>query len=157
MNHASRRHNQLAHHQNPTTSFESILDCELRQTPAAPDLTRSIMGQLGYMRCSPAVVRRRRVRRWANRGLLAAAMTVTMLFGIQMHNASSQARRPLEITIPTAVSNDFRQHQDRVQHVIRAILELPARIETPEADDNENASHLDEEVIRSAVAPVRWV
>ena len=39
----------------------------------APDLSRSIMGRLGYMRVSPAVARRRAMTRWANRASNRAA------------------------------------------------------------------------------------
>ena len=45
---------------------------EVVASPAPPDLTRPIMGRLGYMRVSPAVARRHRIRRAVRRAALVA-------------------------------------------------------------------------------------
>ena len=100
-----------------------------------PDFTRTIMGRLGYMRVSPTVARRHRIVQWANRaGML---MVVAMAFGLgwRVFESSPQVRRPVETTIPQAVSHDVQIQQQRVGSMIETIrsISLP-RLNPPMAE-----------------------
>ncbi|MCH7603352.1 MAG: glycosyltransferase family 4 protein [Planctomycetes bacterium] len=81
------------------------LDCPVE----CPDLTRSIMGRLGYMKASPNVVRRARILRHVNRGLLGVAAMVALGVGIFIHNHGPDARRQVGPSLSEAMNNALLQ------------------------------------------------
>jgi len=135
-------------------SPEQELLRELSRPAASPDLTRPIMGRLGYMRAAPRVVRRRRIRRWVNRLTLAAVALLVVVVAGRVHESSPRARRAAGLTIPAAVGSDVNRHQQRIKGTIQLIREIapPAPTDTPSSEDT-----LDEDVDRSAVGPFRWM
>jgi hypothetical protein len=110
--------------------FSRALDRELRRDlhragAAGADLTRSIMGRLGYMRASPRVLRRDHLRRWTSRlGTLAAA-AVALIVAVHGHNSSTNARRTIGPTIPAAVTNELREQRERLESVFQLLRHLP--------------------------------
>lgn len=136
--------------------IDRIIDSGLQRPAGAPDLTRSIMGRLGYMQVSPAVARRRRLQRWLRRASLVCVAGVAGWLGVLTFLSSPESRQPADFTMPSAVNNDFQNQQHRMNSVIQLLRELPPVIEQNEADEAD-VLYLDEDVDRSAVAPVRWV
>ena len=126
----------------------------LSRPAASPDLTRPIMGRLGYMKAAPGVVRRRRIRRWVNRLTLAAVGLLVVVVAARMHESGPHARRAAGPTIPAAIGSDVNRHQQRIRGTIQLIREFApaAPTDSPPPDDA-----LDEDVDRSAVGPFRWV
>lgn len=122
-----RRHE--CHHDLPHERDE--LFAELSRPVGAPDLTRSIMGRLGYMRVDPAVARRRRIHRWAGRSAVLIMMALTIAGGITVFNQSEAVRRPYDMTIPSAIGQDVEQHQQRVNTLIRVLQSSTPRHEIP--------------------------
>ena len=90
----------------------------------APDLSRSIMGRLGYMRVSPAVARRRARMRWANRAGLVCVLGVAAVIGWRVFESSPQVRRPADTTVPQAISHDVQNQQERLGTMIQTIREI---------------------------------
>jgi hypothetical protein len=128
----------------------------------APDLSRSIMGQLGYMRVGARVARRRRMAGWANRAALCLVAAVAFGFGWRVFTASPQVRRPAETTLPQAVGRDVRMQQQRIGGVIQTIRSISSpKVGKPSTSGERPAESkprvLPEDVNRSAAAPVRWV
>lgn len=141
--------------------FDRLMAEALRGKSAAPDFTRSIMGRLGYMRVSPEVASRQRRRRWAWRSAFAFLSISAVGMGIHLHNASPDARRPLEMTVPAAISHDFETHQERFDSLLNMLREMtPPGTPIPEdfsADPPGGSYELDEDVNRSAIGPVRFI
>ena len=130
----------------------------------APDLTRSIMGRLGFMQASPQVIHRYRIRRRISRTLFTLAMASVILAAFHLHQNSPQARRPEGQTLPAAIGSGINHHQNGLSNVIRAIRNLtppveeqPDSVDLPDAAPNSGPTELNEDIDRSAIAPVRWV
>jgi hypothetical protein len=111
--------------------------------PPRPDLTRRIMGRLGYMRADQAAARRARRRRWLNRASGAAVMALTLLVAVHVHNQGAAARRPAGPTIPTAVRDELRQQKERLDSLFQWLDRLwlpesarPAPDEAPPHGDD---------------------
>ena len=136
--------------------IDRILESELRRPVGSPDLTRSIMGRLGYMQASPVVVRRKKLQRWLGRLSLVCVSGVVGWVGVIAYQSSPEARRPFVDTMPSAIHSDLQYQQHHFNSVIQMLREMPPRIEFNDADDA-HMPHVDEDVDRSAVAPVRWV
>ena len=132
-----------------------------RNQGEAPDLTRRIMGQLGYMQVGPRVARRHRIRRIAGLiGTLAVAV-LALSVGMRFYENGSDARRPAGVTIPAAIGNDVQRQQNQIGNVIRSIrnLSLPPRpleIE-PAAPDDDSPPRMLEQDDHGSTAPFRWV
>lgn len=132
----------------------------LRETPAAPDVTRRVMGRLGYMRVSDPVARRHRRRRWIRRGVCIAVMAVTAGAGWRTYDTSSAVRAPAEMTVPGAIILDAHQRQMQFRSLFQSIqLQTPA---PQPADDSpvqssQEQSWPTDDVNRSAGAPGQWV
>jgi hypothetical protein len=133
--------------------------------PQTPDLTRVIMGRLGYMRVPSAVARRQRVRRMVMRGVTLGVIVAVAATGVALYGLSPDARRPLgDSAIPAALRIDLHQHQQRVSSVLEIFkpatpISAPATAAEPAGEwlrDEPFLEEPDEEVIRSAVAPFRW-
>ncbi len=125
----------------------------------SPDLTRRIMGRLGYMPVSAKIAKRHRNRRWANRlGLLAAA---ALAFGVafEVYEHGSDVRRANDLTIPRAIGTDFQNHQDRIGNVIHTIRNL-VPVSQPQHDqstDSPQEEPADGNIDQSMYAPWGWV
>lgn len=150
---------RLAGHRRP-----DFLSRMLGPSVNAPDLTRSIMGRLGFMQASPQVVRRYRIRRRISRALFTLAMASIILAAFHLHQNSPQARRPEGPTLPAAIGSGINHHQNGLSGVIRAIRNLtppieeqPDSVDLPQAVPNSGPTELNEDIDRSAIAPVRWV
>lgn len=148
------------------SSIDPLIDRGLTKPVPAPDMTRSIMGRLGYMRVPPQVARRRRVRRLVSRSALVLLAICTIGLGIQVHNASPGTRGPADVTIPSAITNDFQQHHHRMNNAWRVLQEMTPTFDhadwtvpttEPAPDLEQPPSTIDEDVNRSAIAPVRWI
>jgi hypothetical protein len=128
----------------------------------APDLTRSIMGRLGYMRVSGRIARRRRIRAAIGRTTTVVAAFGLIALGLRLHESSPGARRPVGLTIPAAIGHDVGLTQERFSRAIRGMRDLlrarPAALE-PAAPDPvpEHDEEVDEDVNRSAIGPMRWL
>jgi hypothetical protein len=127
---------------------------ELSRPTPSPDLTRPIMGRLGYMRAAPRVVRRRRIRRWTNRLTLCMAALVVIGLAARLHEASPHTRRADGVTIPGAIENDLSRHERNIRGTIQLIRELappPSTVPSPSPDA------LDADVDSSGIGPFRWM
>lgn len=102
------------------------LDCPVE----CPDLTRSIMGRLGYMKASPNVVRRARIRRHVKRGLVGVAAMIALGLGIFIHNHSPNARRQVGPSLTEAVNHDITLHQQRISNAFQTIRNFTPRNQT---------------------------
>lgn len=96
--------------------LEAPVDC--------PDLTRCIMGRLGYMKSSPRVVRRRNMMRWVRRSLLASAAMLALFAGISIHNQGPDARRPETLSLSEAAFHDVQMHTQRLGSVLQTFRSL---------------------------------
>lgn len=132
-----------------------------------PDLTRSIMGRLGYMKAHPNVIRRTRILRHLKRGLLGVAMLFALGVGIFIHNHSPDARRQVGPSLTEAVNHDIQLQQQRIGSMIQTIRNLTPRNLTP-ASYTEQKPLQTETEIRTifsdeddvpliAMAPFRWI
>lgn len=127
---------------------------------ACPDMTRRIMGQLGYMKTNPNVVRRRRFRRGLQRAGLVGAAMCAMAFGAYLFIQSPEARTPQGPTIREAVSNDIQQHQKQIDNVIQTIQQLSPALLFENLIPDEPMMDLpsnEEELPMFAMAPYCWI
>jgi hypothetical protein len=132
---------------------------DLSQPVQAPDLTRCIMGRLGYMQVPPTVARRHRLRRFAGRiGLVSAAALVASA-GVYMHLHGPDARRPADMTIPAAIGSDVERQHQRFDSVIQTIRSLTPIVPSPSSDQQHEPPPkvIDDDVNRSSIGPVQWV
>lgn len=139
------------------------LDCPVE----CPDLTRSIMGRLGYMKASPNVVRRARILRHVNRGLLGVAATVALGVGIFIHNHGPDARRQVGPSLSEAMNHDILKQQQRIGNVIQTFRNLTPRNLIPASFSEQKPLQAETEMIPNfsdeedvpliAMAPFRWI
>jgi hypothetical protein len=125
-----------------------------------PDMTRRIMGRLGYMHASSNAVRRARRQRWFNRIIGTCAMALLALGFFLMHQHSNAVRTPAEVTLPAAIGNDLQQQQHRIEHVIRTFQQIAPTVPATHVQPQEHEpadEPIDQRIDESAVAPVRWV
>lgn len=139
--------------------IEQSLAEDLLDANAAPDLTKSIMGRLGYMKVSSKVARRHRLRRWLNRLGTALVLACAIGIGFQFYSVSEQIRRPEGATVPDALGSDLQRHQDRLNNAIHTIRNLSPRVPTAplKAPARPKASPLHDDVNSLSSLPTRWV
>jgi len=139
--------------------IEQSLADDLLDADAAPDLTKSIMGRLGYMKVSPKVARRHFIRRWLNRLGMAMVLACAIGIGFQFYSVSEQVRRPDGPTVPDSLSNDLQRHQDRLNNAIHTIRNLSPRVPTAplKAPAKPKANPLQDDVNGLSTLPTRWV
>jgi hypothetical protein len=139
---------------------------ELSRPIAAPDMTRSIMGRMGYVSARGQVAARRRRRRLLGRTAMTLTVAMALVAGLQAHRHGGQVRRPIGPTIPAALGHDLQQHHERVNRAIRTIRDRSMRITVPLAHEAASPApaprwpgpgSFDEDVDRSAVGPVQWI
>lgn len=136
----------------------------------APDLTRSIMGRLGYMRVPDKVAQKKRRNRILRRSVYAAAMVAALGAGFSIYQQSESVRQPADVTVPGAIIQEAQQSRMRLNEVLNSIrlpdterLQVPASQPQPTTTPRYNEQMeptdptRDEDVNRSAVAPFRWV
>ncbi|MDY7110645.1 MAG: hypothetical protein SYC29_18590 [Planctomycetota bacterium] len=139
---------------NANDPVERELWRELSRPTPSPDLTRSIMGRLGYMKAAPGAVRRRRIRRWTNRLTLCLAALVAIGLAMRLHEASPNARQADGLTIPGAIETDLSRHEQNIRGTIQLIRELAP---PPSTTPSPSPDALDEDVDSSGVGPFRWM
>lgn len=145
--------------------FEQALERELVDGRVAPDLTRSIMGRLGYMRVSRRAAMRHRIRCWMSRLGTISVVALALGIGFHFYATGQQVRRPQGLTIPDAVSNDVERGSNQIQNAIQTIRNLgPRRATTPDggAGTHGPASQPPAEPLHDGVnqlpsTPTRWV
>jgi len=144
----------------PAPRDDELLAALVRDRQGCPDFTRSIMGRLGYMKAAEAVCRRRRVLRWIERGVLAAAALVAVVAGIQIFNAGPSARRPVQTPIHEAFERDVRERAQGLGQVIQ-ILQRITPPELPEAKpdtaDPVEASEAGQTLLPREAKGFRWI
>lgn len=138
----------------------SITD-ELSRPIDAPDLTRSIMGRVGYSRAVDPVVRRRRRQRIFGRMVTTLAAAMAMTAGVVLYQHTTEIRRPQGPTIPAALGHDVQQHRHRVNQMIQTIRDRTEHFAVPVRPQQQQSPPvnvpLEEDVDRSAVGPVEWI
>ncbi|MCZ6834681.1 MAG: hypothetical protein O7G85_02810 [Planctomycetota bacterium] len=133
----------------------------------APDLTKSIMGQLGYMQATVNANRKAFYQRWMHRAILGTAAMVALGVGIKLFNMSPEARRPAEITIHEALVNDIQNHSEGLSQLLPTFRTIPTTPESPESQESEVKPEdseaveafetNDAELPYEAKAPFRWI
>ena len=125
----------------------------LRDTPPAPDLTRRIMGRLGYMAVSPEIARRRRWRLWQQRLFLCAGGLAVIALGFVVHQNGTHARRPAANSIPQALERDVDRQRKQFERTFQTICSLVPVIEPVDVDEAEDTV----EELEWSAGPVRWL
>jgi hypothetical protein len=129
----------------------------------APDLTRAIMGRLGYMRISPAARRRRMLRKWGSRAALTCVAAVAVSIGLHAYENGPTVRRPAGPTVPAAIGSEIMRQQNRIGGVIQTIRNLvPPPQDQPPGDPSDEREAPGEPVgddvnSPSSSSPLRWV
>jgi hypothetical protein len=140
----------------------------LSDAPRVPDLSRSIMGRLGYMQVTAETARRRRLSTWANRAAVLVVAGLAFAIGWRVFEASPHVRRPAGATVPEAIHRDMQMQQQHMRGAIRGIRTIstprldPGSAERAIERDNPpvhpiRPQELQDDVNRSSIAPVRWV
>ena len=94
---------------------------ELFKPEQSPDLTRAIMGRLGYMQAKPRAARRHRVQRGIRRAGLVAAAALAIGVGLRVFEHTPDARQPGEPVIPAALGQEIERQQQNFGAVIRSL------------------------------------
>lgn len=123
---------------------------DLGRSDETPDMTREIMGRLGYMKTTDDAARRvRRGRRIARTAIIAGGVAM-LAVGAVIHHAGPRARRPVEQTIPAALSEVVQQKQERWQRSFETIIrQVPWT-----SEENTDAPGPPEQI---AMGPFRWL
>lgn len=138
---------------------------------ATPDLSRSIMGRLGYMRIAAPVSRRRTLAKWGNRAAMFMIVAIAFTLGWRVFSVSDQVRRPSDMTIPQAVGRDVEMQRQRLDSLIQTIRSISSpKLEAPPTTTGEESDGFDrprrgrhapremrDDVNRATYAAVRWV
>jgi len=142
----------------PSLIEHSLAD-DVLAAGSARDLTKSIMGRLGYMRVSEKVARRHRIRRWLSRLGTAMVFACAVGIGFQFYSVSDQIRRPQGQTLPDALGHDLERHQNRLNNAIHTIRNLSPRIPTAplRAPVKPQARPVQDDVNGVSALPTRWV
>ena len=162
MSEPTRRHDRAPDRRDDQPADDDRFDfLDLSSPIAAPDLTRAVMGRLGYMPVGEKVARRHRLRRWGQRSGLALAALLALGVATQVHEHSDRARHPQSSTIPSALENDLRHQQRRVNDVIQTIRRIAPQpglfAPAPAPVDDDEGSPLKDDMARPDNLPTRWV
>ena len=120
----------MSAHRDDLDALPPDLEGALGRPVAAPDLTRSIMGRLGYMRASRAAARRGRLRRWAARTTTCLFGVAVLAVGARVHNESASARRPDGPTVPSAIGTGMTGFIRTLETIRQIAPTVPAAIES---------------------------
>ena len=142
----------------PRAPSERLLR-DLAEPVAAPDLTRSIMGRLGYMRVPRRVALRRRLRRWSARAVTSVVALLALGVGVRVHQASDAIRRPQVPSIPSALGVEMQHQQERWGGMIRTIRELstPRPVEERMHETQPSGLPAIQDDVNLTALPIRWV
>jgi hypothetical protein len=105
--------------------------------PQAPDLTRSIMGRLGYVREPRSSAARRRTRVRIGQIVLAFGAGCLVFAALAIHQRGPSARRPLPTTLPGAVERDIASLARSIRLIrdiaapTQPVAKTPDRVEPP--------------------------
>jgi len=128
------------------------LEAALSRPVEAPDMTRSIMGQLGYMRASRAAARRGRLRRWAARATTCVFGVAVLAIGLRVHDQSASARRPVGPTVPSAIGSQMTEQGRSIIRTLETIRQIAPAV--PAVPETEPATAPFEVDLEGAVGPV---
>jgi len=105
-------------------ALDHLIESELSRSIDAPDMTKAIMGRLGYMRLSESAVRQRARMKWVRRLATAACLGLVLGVGLLMHMQSADSRLPVGPTIPAAMHESIRQSGEQFDRAIDTIRKL---------------------------------
>lgn len=134
-----------------------------RPMQGAPDLTRKIMGRLGYMRVVDEVARARRRTKWLRRCAMCAAIGMALYAGFRVYETSDAVRRPAEVTVPSAFIHDVGEQQQRLQNMFDVFRErgrqweLAPHLPVEDAGGDQDIEWNIDGVNESIDSPLRWV
>jgi hypothetical protein len=132
---------------------------------STPDMTRKIMGRLGYMRVSPTMARRQRVRSWLGRAGTFFVAAVAVAIAARVYEDSNTVRRTMDVTVPAAIGSDFQEHQHRIGNVIRTFRHLTAPPSYPAVEEQSAPAETelnapgdaDHDLVEPGLLAFRWV
>jgi hypothetical protein len=87
----------------PESDFEKLLIGDT----AAPDMTRRIMGRLGFMRGSATAAARARRKSRLHRAAWVVTGALSGFIGWEMYQYSDMVRRPAAVTVSSAIDHDL--------------------------------------------------
>jgi hypothetical protein len=150
--------------------LESVIHSDLSRPCATPDLTESIMEELGFHRGDAAARRKESLQRWGRRCSVAVAASVALYVGVFVHQAGPDARRASDLSIPSAIQNDINRHEQSVGQLIQTIRQLtppasqysaptpaPGTIDDPSTEIPGDLPLFSPTMDPAAAAPFQWV
>lgn len=144
--------------------LDQLIESELSRRIEAPDMTRAIMGRLGYMRLPEATIRKRNRMKWVRRVATAACLGLVLCVGLLMHAQSADSRLPAGPTIPAALHESIKYGGERIDRALDTIRQLELGpidggslfdLNVPKA--NEPVRNYRPELQRENQPPFRWV
>jgi len=138
--------------------LDRLIEDELSTRIEAPDMTRAIMGRLGYMRVTEETIKQRRRVKWMRRFATAACLGLVVFAGLLVHRHSADSRNPMGPTIPAALHESLEyggQQLDRAIESIRMFDFMPQREERSSQPDVIRQHR--PELQRGNQPPFRWV
>ncbi|HWB20111.1 MAG TPA: hypothetical protein VG711_07425, partial [Phycisphaerales bacterium] len=105
----------------PDRDFKKMLKADC----ASPDMTRRIMGQLGFMRGTPGAVARAKRRVRLQRAAWIATAMLSGFIGWELLQYSDLVRKPTAVTVSSALEHDLATQSSKLDatmsHVARLI------------------------------------
>lgn len=144
--------NRQSPNRSRTSAPEDQLLHSLRETVDSPDLTRRIMGRVGFMRSTPGVSFRRYRGRLLRRGGWCIAFFLIVAAAIQIHVQRIGLPAEGAMPLPQAVGHDISRQRDCIFRALETI-----RRAAPESSTLRQLETISPEVDSSAVGPVRWL
>lgn len=126
----------------------------LGSSDECPDLTRRIMGRLGYMQAAEVVVQRRRRQRWFARAGIVLAGCLALAVGWQVHQQSDVVRQPAELTLPAALQQDMEERGKQFHRTLESLRDFHDRgrcAPTPTESERHRGTY------SVAMGPMRWL
>jgi hypothetical protein len=142
-----------------------IID-ELASPVPAPDMTRAIMGRLGYMRLPEQTVRKRRRNKFMRRLATAACLGVALGVGLLAHMQSADSRLPTGPTIPAALHESINFGGTQIDRALDSFRRLDHVFPGSGGGSNDHEKpsalpdplrHIRPELQRENHPPFRWV
>lgn len=157
--------NEFDRNEHDVDRLESMLLDELRKTATPPDMSRRIMGRLGYMRSPDRVARRSRTIRRLGRVGITLVVLLAALVGIQLNNRSPEVMRSIEApTVSEAVDQHVTTEFQRINSVLGSIRQTLTPDPHPVSSEPAAAPPVsteppavDEHIEMLANLPGRWV
>ncbi len=115
----SRRLAPRGDHARMPAVLEQLREDHRGRCGSSPDLTRRIMGRLGYMQSH-----RRSLSRWSQRGVFLLLAAATLAIGMHVFRNSDASRSPNGPTIPTALIEDVARQRQRLEHLHDSIRSI---------------------------------